>query len=355
LQRWIFDQIELIGTLARMHTKEIKKPEFDNVFSDISNLPSYQDILTECLFEKKIGITLTDEKTAGYAAIAAAECYRRLGKKKQAILNTKFSIECFTEIGNKSGIALAYWEKGTIHRHEADYFKAIKELNKSYLLSKQSGDVDISVYSLAGVAETTRILGYYDISIKQHNEVYNLFQKLNDYRGIVWALEGIAQIQKNRDMPHMSLKLFIEASKIAKSIGDLRGLAYALKGIGGILALYRNYEMALKQTRESIKIFKLINYPVGQGFSMITAADIHRRKGSYGASINFYEQAIDIFESISDRRGLAFANYELGKLWLDLDFELLAIAALIKARRLFQENLLSKYVAKIDFLEQKHW
>ena len=95
--------------------KNMRQLELDNMNLDMKGLISYQQILEECLFEEKIGRRFSNEEKAGFAAVASADCYRRLGNKNEALNKVELSKKYFTEINNVYGIALSKWAKGIIY------------------------------------------------------------------------------------------------------------------------------------------------------------------------------------------------------------------------------------------------
>jgi tetratricopeptide (TPR) repeat protein len=175
----------------------IKIMEFEYVKADIKEDMPYDLILSDCLSAKKIAQTKCDIDSIGYSSKASAECYRRLGLIDNAIEEYTLALSCFKETQNIKGKAWTKWAYANLLRQQTSYYDSITELMKAYFLANSIGDIHCCAYSVAGIAEGTRIIGNYSLSFSQHLYALALFKKLKDYRGIVWRYEGIAQMYKN--------------------------------------------------------------------------------------------------------------------------------------------------------------
>ena len=291
--------------------------EYEHLKSHIKSDISYDSSLINCIQEKQNALDKNDLKTAGFAAIGAAESFRRIGNFEKSLEQLKDSIDYFFEINDCSGMASAFLSKANIARQQCRYSEAIDLLTSAYSMACNSNYVRCAAYSMAGIAETTRICGNYKLSLRQHLYALKLFSLLNDMRGVVWAYEGVAQMYKNIGELHTSLKLFQEAETIASYIQDKRGLAYALKCKGEILGELFLVDDALNCLSNSIIKFKELNYKVGLGYAYKALADIYRKTKKYDLALENYENSFRYFSQMKDYRGIGYVKIGLGKLYAE--------------------------------------
>ncbi len=290
--------------------------EFKNIDVGIETKPSYGVLLQESSSARKIASIQGNTNIAGYACIGMAESYRRLGKVSSAAEEYRNALAHFSETKNITGLAWANWSGANISRQQGDYKKSVIQLKKSVYYSHVSREIDCEHYSVAGLAESTRILGDYGISYRQHLYAYKLFLKQKDFRGVVWAYEGVAQILKNTGHIDQAARLFSDAIMIARQISDIRGLGYALKCFGECCALQGNHAKGLHYMQNSKSIFHAINHKTGLAYLLKATADIYRDSYQYDKALDEYDKADLFFSEIRDRRGMAYVAASRGILSL---------------------------------------
>lgn len=273
---------------------------------------SYEANLRECLVAKRCASAEGDLTGAGHAARGAAECYRRLGRHQEATHEYRTAAELFRTAGNARGLAWTLLSFSNLLRQRSQFQAALKSLSGCIKLAQSSRDAGLLGYVVAGIAETTRILGDYPLARRQHLEAYGIFRSLNDTRGIVWALEGIGQILKNTGRLRQALEHFTEAKKIAAAAKDLRGLAYALKCHAESLSGLGHPQSAVEEAMFAVQIFESIGLKVGLGYGLKSLGDIFRASGNSEAGLKSYLRAAEVFSQGNDARGLAYTFNGIG-------------------------------------------
>lgn len=312
--------------------------EFKNIDVGIDTGPSYDVLLSESSSAKKIANIQGRTNTVGYACIGMAESYRRLGKISSALEEQDNALTYFIETNNQAGLAWANWNGANISRQQGDYEKSITQLKRAIYYSGPSKEIDCEQYSIAGLAESTRILGDYESSYSQHLHAYKLFFNRRDYRGIVWAYEGIAQILKNTGNVEQATRLFAEAVKLSKEISDYRGLGYALKCFGECLALRGNYLDGLRHLHESESMFRGIQHKTGLAYALKATADTYRDNFLHDEALNMYAKAEAIFSEIGEDRGLAYVAVSRGVLALKIGNSIDAYEHFNNSKKVFQKR-----------------
>jgi len=294
---------------------KILRLEFCGLKDNVDDASTYTEISLNCRAVMRDALRRGDLPVYAYASLGLAESSRRDGDIKQAEGSQLLSLKIFTEIGNITGLGRVYWSIGNLLRQESRYAEALRSLSRAYQAAKASNDELCALYSLSGIAETTRILGLYNTSFLQHKQCLSHYIRIGDYRGIVWAFEGMAQIYKNMGRYHDGLRFFSQAKEISQATGDYRGLGYALKGIGECqLAIDSQTTTGSFNILMSYTIFESLSFRIGCGYAKKSLGDSHVIAGDIPEAAKAYKEARDIFHSIKNLRGLAYVFLGLSEI-----------------------------------------
>lgn len=293
----------------------ITRLEYCGIKDHVDDATTYAEISINCKVSMRHALRIGDLSAYAYASIGLAESSRRDGDFKQAQSCQQLSLRIFNELGDRTGLGRVHWSIGNLLRQESRYSDALVSLNKAYQISKRCNDELCALYSLSGIAETTRILGLYRTSLLQHEKCLVLYKRISDYRGIVWALEGMAQIYKNIGRYSDGLRLFYQANEIAQFTGDFRGLGYAFKGIGECqIALTPQSETGISSILSSCLIFQNLKFRIGYGYAKKSLGDSWLIVGNVPTALEKYREARDIFLGIKNLRGLAYVFLGLAEI-----------------------------------------
>ncbi len=277
---------------------------------------SYQANLEECLSAKGRALADGDLLAAGHAARGSAESYRRLGAIAKAADEYALAVRLFRAAGNGRGLAWTLFANGNLLRQRSEFAAARATLAEALALARPSRDLGLVAYVMAGVAETTRILGDFPRAYREHIAAWRLFKALDDVRGTIWALEGVGQILRHAGSTSTALRHFSRAKQLATACNDARGLAYALKCRAECLADLGQPDAALDEARLAVKLFERIGLKVGLGYAYKALGDILRSAGHQSTALSGYLLAADIFLALSDARGFAYALNGVARLQL---------------------------------------
>jgi tetratricopeptide (TPR) repeat protein len=151
--------------------------EFENIAADLRVDVPYDQLVESCKAAKTAALAQGDIRAIGHAAKGLGECYRRVGLLDSAEVEYAASLACFEEARDLSGMAWARWAKANLLRQKSDFAGCFRELTASYAVAVEIKDYHCAAYSLAGHAESTRILGHYSASLSQHSKTLEMFQE----------------------------------------------------------------------------------------------------------------------------------------------------------------------------------
>ncbi len=228
----------------------------------------------------------------------------------------------------KRGLAATYDKIGNIFTSKGDYQEALNYTFKSLEINREIGDKRLESYSLHSIA-----IGYYYLGENQKALGYNL-QSLNlreqvgDKVGAASSLQNIGLIYSVLGDIVTALDYFHESLRIKEEIGDKRGAGYSYFHIGTIYKDQGDYQKALHYYRQAMKIrietgdrngvAYLLNHE-GEVYTLMAEkfSGIHSMKDSVQLlaqrAIGCFQKSEEMFESTSDRFGLANSYLSLGR------------------------------------------
>ena len=288
--------------------KTIVLREFSGVQSAPTEEVPYDEALRACLTAKTASLDSGDLVSAGYAAKGAAECYRRLGLLRHARIECDAAVKAFQRADDSRGLGWALFASGNLLRQQSDFIGAYRSLSHALTIAQITRTPGLGAYALAGIAETTRIVGDYKHAHRQHLAAYRVFRAAGDVRGEVWALEGVGQILRNCGRPNLARRHFDKAKRLAVAGNDARGLAYAVKCHGECLAELGHFESGAEEVSAAVTLFAHLGFQVGLGYSLKALGDVRLRRGDLDSAAKAYMAAVSVFQPMDDARGLAYAT-----------------------------------------------
>ena len=227
--------------------------------------------------------------------------YNSLGLNYNAIpdypMAIKYFLKAFKEIEDSDKIkskAILVNNIGSIYSELSNHEKAIEYFEKSIKYSNESN------YTRA-LALATQNMGYSLFSLKKHEEALNYFnqslkasEEIGDFAFMANSMSAIGGIYLEQDKYDLAMGHFVNGLKISKELNNKASIAGFLMNLG---------ELYYKIATSSIDNTSLEkNYIVS-----------FNKKKNLNKSINSFEEAISIFESIGKLNNKLNGYYLLAK------------------------------------------
>lgn len=140
----------------------------------------------------------------------------------------------------------------------------------------------------------------------------------------------------SRDMsfvrPLQALQLANEALELSTRYGNLPGQAYAYRNLGSSHAMFGSFYKSMEYLQQAIEIFEELKDSVGIGNCYISLGHLYRNLQNRELEIRYHKKAYDIFHLRSDRERQCVTAHNLGETYQIL-------GDLPKARTLTMEAL----------------
>lgn len=156
-----------------------------------------------------------------------------------------------------------------------------------------------------------------DSATLYYKKAKNMFAEINEIRGLIFvnhSLSDITRIQGNLDEAIKITKETLELIKEHEKEGDLKTkfIGAQHNALANIYIEKGDYQIALNEALKSLKCFEDINHETRKADVLKQIGDIESGLENHEASIDYFKQAIEIYERFEDKIYAAYAYNSLG-------------------------------------------
>lgn len=210
---------------------------------------------------------------------------------------------------------------GSAYSMDGENFKAGEYLQQALDLAREHGYPEVEVAALNSLGRTALELGDYEQSETALRQALSLARQLGDRPNAARALRNLGviiwqwgQIVEGRRCAEESLAIYRE-------LEQPQGAAEALNLLGVIGNTgSTDTSESIQHFQEALEIFRQIGDRRGEGTCLNNLGDAGWRSGDYRSARNYFEQALEIARETNDRHSVALALLNLGLVSVRLEF-----------------------------------
>ncbi|HRE56283.1 MAG TPA: tetratricopeptide repeat protein [Candidatus Kapabacteria bacterium] len=271
-----------------------------------------------------------------YSIITTAEI--RLGEYDNALKSAEITLDLYTYLNKKEGVARSYVNKGIVNGIIGKHHLANELFNQALPLFRECGDKSREAQTLVFIGNTFAGLGDYASALRQYNLGLYINQEIQDKQGISDALVNLGLSFQRMGEFTKAIDYYNQSFSLKREIGDIFGEARVLQNIATIHLSQGQFADAVKILNECKTIFE--NIKDKQGLSMVhtNIGAAHLRLGDYSRAMVNFESALTIQKEIGDTVGEARSLAYLGSTFLRLKDNQGAIEKYQRALELQKKN-----------------
>ncbi|OGF54967.1 MAG: hypothetical protein A2497_04140 [Candidatus Firestonebacteria bacterium RifOxyC12_full_39_7] len=202
--------------------------------------------------------------------------------------------EMYKLINDTEGAAYALWCLGGLNRITGDLRGAIKNLDKSLVLFKKSGNKSSVAYALCARGGTLRIMGRFKKSLTCYRVANKYFVKCKDIFGQAYSNCGMGSAVRMLGKYRLSEARYKKAERLYSSFKDEINYAYVLWGHANTLLCLGKFTEAGKLNKKAGGLFRKWKDERGLVYILLQAGELERNSGSKVRAIKFFKRAIRI-------------------------------------------------------------
>ena len=185
-------------------------------------------------------------------------------------------------------------------------------------MAKQLNDEELLAESWNQLALFNMILGKFEESKAFSIKALTFYEKTNNLKGIADAKYSLAGVHYKTDHYHLGLEVLLDCLYIYRTLQDHFNEARVLKSIGTIYEFFGDEENAINAYLSAVEAGRLAGDPNLESNAYNPLSGIYLKRGLTDLALSTIEKSISIKQETKDIRGLAFALYGRGKIFLKL-------------------------------------
>jgi DNA-binding CsgD family transcriptional regulator len=225
-------------------------------------------------------------------------------------------------------IAMIFYQK-SLYTYAELYFQ------KSYEVNLKLGNSKEIARSLSNIAVMLELNGNYEDAISKYFEVLNMMRTLGDNEGIGKVLNNIGLTYEEMGQRHKALEYLQQAAKQKINNNDKAGLASTYNNIGVIFEEVLPYtDSALLYYKKAYNLYSELNMIMEFAQVKNNMALVYLKQKDYNKAYLFSIEALQIYDSLQSKRGIAITSRNLASINLELGNISLAYEHLEKSLQL---------------------
>jgi tetratricopeptide (TPR) repeat protein/serine phosphatase RsbU (regulator of sigma subunit) len=280
--------------------------------------------------------------------VGLANCYNSLGVVNsfgksdydKGLEYYSKSLKIYEELDNKSGIATALGNIGSIYNFRSNYTKALEYYHKALKINEEIGRKQNISNNLGNIGSIYNYLSDFTKALEYYHKTLKINEEIGNKRGLASVYGGIGDIYFNQSDYPKALENYHKSLKINEELGNKSGLATSLRSIGLIFQAQYNYPEALEYYHKALKINQDLGNNLELAYDVSTIGKLYfiltqdtvlskinegskyinlNKEINLNKSIKYFLESIKIFEGIGEVnvksenfKYLAFAYSEKG-------------------------------------------
>ena len=285
-----------------------------------------------------------DQEKIAFLLLRRAFFYRVNRNNEAMFADFEEAFYIHSEMGNKFGQAIVYFQKGHSYSilDKSELELALLNFEKSSAIFKELGNMNQYAHSLAYIGDIYNKKGEISTATKillNALKIEKVFDK--DYYDTDTKETLATTCFKSGDLDQ-ALKYFLEAEQFYRK-GNLKSLGGVLNQIGRVKSSQGKFITSLEYHNEALEIFTSIKDLLGIPWTNIYLGESKFEMGDFDGALNSWLRCYEQFTELQNPFGLGFSSVYIGKVYLLLNNE--------KAIKYYQESI--KIFEKIENDEGK--
>ncbi|HEY9602366.1 MAG TPA: tetratricopeptide repeat protein [Allocoleopsis sp.] len=268
---------------------------------------------------------MNDKAGEGTALNNIAAIYSSQGQYPNALEFYQQALAIFRAINDTAGERTALNSIAIVHRKLGQNAEALESYQQLLALVRAIKDRAGEGTTLNNIAVVYRELNQYPQALNFFEQALAIHQELSDRIKQAETLNNIAVIYREQaqypkaiESFEQALALYIEVSNLPPSDSELytalAGQVTVLSNLAGVYNNLGQYAKARDFYQEALNTYQKLNQWLiahqkassdkpGEAKTLNNIGDVYQNLGDYAKSIEFYQQALDIFRAIGDKAG----------------------------------------------------
>ncbi|MFN3341559.1 MAG: tetratricopeptide repeat protein [Flavobacteriales bacterium] len=277
----------------------------------------YQDEMDYAKQAKALAIKLNWQKGVAQSFSMIGSAYDDFGMLDSAEHQYLESIAISKILRDYSSMAKTYFDLAFCFHQNHDYDAAQNYYSKALSLYIILGDRIKTAETYNNLGGIHYRLGNYPEALNFHFKALKIREQLDDLNPSAGSYNNIANVYYQQHEFEKALKYYKLAYVIHRRLEDDRGIAFSAGNIGMVNADLNRYDSAIYYHQLALNIFDKYGVKTPKARTLYNLSDAYHIMGDISKSMVYCTEALDIYQTTKDDRGIAYAHNKLGQLYLE--------------------------------------
>ncbi|MDQ3802313.1 MAG: CHAT domain-containing tetratricopeptide repeat protein [Acidobacteriota bacterium] len=265
------------------------------------------------------------------------EVYYSLGELRKSIEMFDLALPLWTDIGERSGQALAFLNLGYSYSDLGNPQAASEHFQRSLALWQSINDGRGAALARTALGGTYSTLGEEQLALNLHKQAAEHFRAIGDKQGAAAALNGVAGAYLDLNEYQAAFDNYFEALRLYEEIGNRDFTALNKFLVGRVLYQKGEAERAFAYYRESLDLSRDVGDRVVEAHALQGLATAYFSRGDVGQALAQFDAALKIYRGAGNRRSQAYALNDIGHIHASSGDVPKALASYAEALQLMRE------------------
>ena len=273
------------------------------------------DIALEC-FNRMLQVSWKCVcRSKGAAALSKiGRIHRQQGDFRAARAFLERSLGLFTQAADKRGVASTKDDLGTINFLQGNYEPALQLYNEALNLRLEMRDERGVALSYEHIGQIERANGNYDEAEKRSRDALEIRRKINDEEGMISALNLMGIIAFERGVREAAISIWKEALEHAVKISNLRMMEYLNNNIGEVFMEMGQFPVAESHFKQCMDIALLLSDKRAEAEVCRNLGQLYMKTGNVKAARDYLNRSTATARMIGSKEHMGLALRALGQL-----------------------------------------
>ncbi|MBC7865018.1 MAG: tetratricopeptide repeat protein [Bacteroidia bacterium] len=228
--------------------------------------------------------------------------YEALGNIGMAIEDYAKALKIQEQNGNQKSVAILLNNIGLLYKNRGEYKLALEYYNNSLALRKKTGDKKGEANLLNNIGALVHKNGNRRLAIDYYTQSLKLRRDLGDKYGVAQSLNNLADLfQEDGDFKKAE-EYFFESLKLRTDVKDKRGMANSCSNLGALYLIQNNISKAFRYSQQSLIYSKEVGFPDQIEISSKRLYDIYKRKKQFKEAMEMLELSVKMKDSLNNEQ-----------------------------------------------------
>jgi tetratricopeptide (TPR) repeat protein len=273
------------------------------------------DIALEC-FSRMLQVSwkCVSRPKAAASLSKIGRIHRQLGDYQAARAFLERSLSLFSQAGDVRGIASTRDDLGTINYLMGDYDKAMKLYNDALNQRLEMGDERGVALSYEHIGQIERANGNYEDAEQRFREALEIRRKIDDEEGLISALNAMGVVAFERGNREAAISIWKEALEHAVKTSNLRMMEFLNNNIGEVFLDMGQHGVAESHFKQSMDISMLLSDKRAETEVCKNLGLLYMKTGNVKSARDFLNRSTATARMIGSREQMGCALRALGQL-----------------------------------------